>query len=278
LSAVLPPDEGALVEQALTAARDELFHAGEHEASATPRPHHVDWADALLAMADRSLGGQRRPHRDRHLVLLHIGAQAQGTEGTDAQGTGSTSTGGQASDGDQASIGGHLHLGPALDPGLRRFLSCDSRVRVVFEEGGRPISVGRAFRTVPDRTRILVEERDRGCRVPGCDRSRWLHIHHVRHWEDGGVSDTSNLLCLCQTHHRLHHLAKLGMSGNADEVDGITFTDERGRILTNCGRPVPPGQPIEEAARRLDIPIGAWSPPTGERFDPHWVHFNEAAC
>ena len=42
-------------------------------------------------------------------------------------------------------------------------------------------------------------------------------------------------------------------------------------------RPVPPGQPIEAAARHLDIPAGAWSLPTGERFDPHWVHFNEAA-
>ncbi len=29
LSAELPPDEGALVERALMAARDELFHAGD---------------------------------------------------------------------------------------------------------------------------------------------------------------------------------------------------------------------------------------------------------
>jgi len=246
-----------------------------------------------VSMADRSLGGQRRPHRDRHLVLLHIDTQAQDTEArnigspaaddassTTASGSKATfvATGGQASASGQGRIGGHLHLGPALDPGLRRFLSCDSRIRVVFEDGGRPVSVGRAFRIVPDRTRIVVEERDRGCRVPGCDRSRWLNVHHVAHWEDGGTSDTSNVICLCQTHHRLHHLGKLGISGNADEVDGITFTDERGRILTSCGRPVPPGQPIEAAAQRLDIPAGSWSPPTGERLDPHWVHFNEAAC
>jgi hypothetical protein len=32
-----------------------------------------------------------------------------------------------------------------------------------------------------------------------------------------------------------------------------------------------------EAARRLDIPAGAWSHPTGERFDPYSVHFSEQA-
>jgi len=254
LSAELPADEGALVERALIAARDELFHAGEHDATASPTPSDVSWADALVAMADRSLGATSRPHRDRNLVLLHVGTEANGE------------------------TGGHLHLGPGLSDGLRRFVGCDARVRPVFEAGGRPVSVGRALRTVPDRTRIVIEERDRGCRVPGCERDRWLHIHHVTHWEDGGGSDTPNLIALCHRHHRLHHLGRLGISGNADDPDGMIFADERGRRLDPCGRAVPPGQPVELAARRLDIPVGAWSHPTGERFDPSWVHFNETAC
>jgi hypothetical protein len=46
LSAVLPPDEGAVVEQALSEAREELFRAGEHEKGAHPCPADVSWADA----------------------------------------------------------------------------------------------------------------------------------------------------------------------------------------------------------------------------------------
>lgn len=148
-------------------------------------------------------------------------------------------------------------------------MRCDARVRTVLEEGGRAVSVGRAFRTVPERTRIVVEDRDRGCRVPGCDRSRWLHVHHIRHWEDGGPTDTANLLALCQFHHRLHHRGGLGITGNADDPDGVVFTDERGRPLAASGRPVPPGDP--------PWPPGNWIHPTGERFDPSWswVHFDE---
>jgi hypothetical protein len=109
-----------------------------------------------VAGADRSLapGASIRPHRDRPLVLLHVEAR-------------------------EGEVGGHVHLGPGLPQGLRRFLSCDSRVRPVLEAGGNAVSVGRVFRTVPERTRSVVEDRDRGCRVPGCERSRWLHVHHL---------------------------------------------------------------------------------------------------
>ncbi|MDP1807245.1 MAG: DUF222 domain-containing protein, partial [Acidimicrobiales bacterium] len=87
LSAVLPPDEGALVERALTAARDELFRAGEGDPA--PRtipdmartPNSVSWADAFLSMAERSLGAgaTQRPHHERHMVLLHVGTEGEGT-------------------------------------------------------------------------------------------------------------------------------------------------------------------------------------------------------
>jgi hypothetical protein len=255
LSAKLPADEGALVDWALRSARDELFRAREHGPGPHPAPSDVSWADALVAVADRSMAATAacRPHHDRHLVLLHVETGADGA------------------------VGGHLHLGPGLDQGLRRFVGCDARIRPVLEAGGRPVSVGRAFRTVPDRTRVVIEDRDRGCRVPGCDRSRWLHVHHVVHWEDGGTSDTANLIALCQRHHRLHHLGQLGINGDADDPDGVVFTDERGRMLDRAGRPVPPRRPVEQAAARLGIPAGTWSHPTGERLDPSWIDFDERA-
>ena len=262
LSAVLPPDEGALVERALMAARDELFRAGEGDPAPCTlpdmpsRPDSVSWADAFVAMAERSLGAgaTQRPHHERHMVLLHVGSEAEGATGA------------------------HLHLGPGLSEGLRRFVGCDARIRPVLEAGGKAVSVGRAFRTVPERTRVVIEERDRGCRVPGCDRSRWLHIHHMQHWEDGGTTDTPNLLALCRKHHRLHHLGHLGIGGDADDPAGVFFTDHRGYRLDSSGRPVPPRRPVEAAAAGLGIPAGAWSHPSGERLDPGAVSFHEPAA
>jgi hypothetical protein len=234
----------------LATAGDELFRAGQHDDGPQPQRASVSWADALVAVADRSLAptAASRPHRDRHLVMLHI----------------------EAAEGE---TNGHLHLGPVLSQGLRRFLSCDSGVRTVLEAGGRAVSVGRAFRTVPERTRLVMEDRDRGCRVPGCERSRWLHVHHINHWEDGGVTDTPNLLCLCSRHHRLHHLGKLGIRGDADGLGGLVFTDERGRLLMGSSPPTPAR---EDTRQRLAVPAGSWTHPTGEPLDLRWVQFNEA--
>ena len=240
LSAELPADEGAVWEKALTEARDELFRAGEAGPGPGAKAADVSWADAFVSVVETSLAAVAvaHPHRDRTMVHLHVGT-----------------------------TGGHLHLGPGLSEGLRRDIGCDSRVRPVFEEAGKAVSVGRAFRTVPDRTRMVIEERDRGCRVPGCDRSRWLHVHHMTHWEDGGGTDTPNLICLCQHHHRLHHRGMLGITGDGDDPNGVVFTDHRGRRLASCGKAAPPGD--------TPPPAGNWTPPGGEPLDRWAIYFNE---
>ncbi len=102
----------------------------------------------------------------------------------------------------------------------------------------------------------------------GCGRTKWLQCHHIVHWEDGGPTDTANLVALCSPHHRLHHRGRLGIEGDADDPDGLVFTDHRGRRLTGVGRPAPPGQV------RL---AGHWVHPSGERLESHWVYFNEPA-
>ena len=231
-SALLPPDEGALVEKALEAARQSRYD----EATDAGSRRELTWADALVELAERSLGpvAVTRPHHDRHMVLLHLREE-----------------------------GSHLHLGPGLPQSLRRYLGCDGWVRPVIDRGAVATSVGRALRIVAWRTRVAVEERDRGCRVPWCDHGRWLQVHHIVHWEDGGLTDTANLVCLCARHHRLHHQGRLGISGNADDPDGLVLTDERGRRRTGSGQPAPPG----------DLRItGSWTPPSGERLQRRWVH------
>jgi len=238
LSAVLPADEGALVERALTVARQRLFGGDADRSDAS---NTVSWADALLAMAETSLAAEAiaRPHYDRHLVI-HVGADTDGR--TNA----------------------HVHLGPALPDSLRRFMTCDAKARVQADIDGKPLSVGRKARIVADRTRLAIEERDGGCRVPGCERTRWLHVHHIVHWEDGGATDTANLLALCGRHHRLHHRGQLGISGDGNRPDGIAFTDARGRPLAPSGRPRPPTEPPQ---------TGTWTHPTGERLDDRWIDF-----
>ena len=240
LSALLPPDEGALVERALDVARRGLAEEGDHGVDGVDRP---TWADALVGMADRSLGATAagRPHSDRHLVVVHLR-------------------------GDDGGPRANLHLGPPLPDALRRLVGCDGRARPVTEVGGVALSVGRTQRIVPERTRLAVEDRDGSCRVPGCERTRWLQVHHVTHWEDGGPTDTANLVALCSRHHRLHHLGELGIAGNADDPGGMEFSDSRGRRLTGCGRPAPP--------EGVNI-SGTWVHPSGERIDPRWVHFSQ---
>ena len=50
-----------------------------------------------------------------------------------------------------------------------------------------------------------IKERDQHCVWPGCTQSRHLHIHHIKHWADGGATSVSNGACLCSGHHRLVH-------------------------------------------------------------------------
>ena len=142
-------------------------------------------------------------------------------------------------------------------------LLCDGVVQPVWEREGVPFSVGRTQRIVPERTRRLVERRDRGCRVPGC-RGRFVEVHHIVHWLEGGDTDTANLISLCPFHHRLHHQGVLGIAGNADVFDGVVFTDARGDPIPGSGTPiVPTGSP--------PMPDVAYRPPLAGRFDWNWI-------
>lgn len=64
-----------------------------------------------------------------------------------------------------------------------------------------------AFRRAPTpRLRMKIFDRDqRRCRIcgrrPDDNTDLVLHIHHIRPWEKGGVTDPSNLITLCHTCH-----------------------------------------------------------------------------
>ena len=246
LSANLNIDDGRIVEAALTERRDALFamqHGagdGEHEQpdQDVSNEHVVTWADALVDVAERSLGAvESRPRRDRYRTWLHIDV----TSGT------ATTTDGWR-----------------IPMALTEHLTCDGIVQPVWETDGVPFSIGRAQHIVPARTRRVIERRDRGCRAPGCAAERFVEIHHIVHWLDGGTTDTSNLVSLCPRHHKLHHRGVLGISGNADQIDGIVFTDAEGRVIAGRQPPVIPTGPPP-------TPANCYRTPVNGRLDWSWL-------
>jgi len=253
----LPADEGQIVEEALKASRDRLHDAQRAAAKARAEAdgrstsgtdgelgiEPVGWADALVGLAHSALDTDAAGAEvsSRPGVLLHLRAPVDGDTWR-----------------------AEMHMGPALPPSMRRYLTCDCDISAVWERDGHPAQIGRSQRIVPRRIRRLVEHRDGGCRVPGCDSHLWVEVHHIIHWEDHGDTVTWNLLCLCAHHHRLHHQGLLGITGNADIPDGVVFTTATGSILRPSGTPIPP------TAMPTATPYDG---PTGERLQKHWVTF-----
>jgi hypothetical protein len=218
LRGLLPADVGAGLDTALRAQLDALWgerRAGAASESSDDRDTTPTLLDALARLTDvaQHAEAEARPHSQRTKTVIHV---------------------------DLASKVGRFQMGPALPASVRRYLTCDSTFQTVYEAFGQALGVGRTTQQIPARTRLIVEQRDCGCRVPGCG-GRYVQIHHVVHWEDGGVTETWNLIALCPQHHRAHHHGRLGISGNnADDPDGITFTDRFGRTLEPRPRPAPP--------------------------------------
>jgi hypothetical protein len=255
----LPADEGQVVEEALKASRDRLHDVQRTAAKARAEAEgrrttgtdaelgveRVSWADALVGVAHSVLSHSASGAEvaSRPGVLLHLHAPV----------------------GDAETWRAEMHMGPALPDAMRRYLTCDCDISAVWHSEGHPVQVGRTQHVVPRRIRRLVEHRDGGCRVPGCDSSLWVQVHHIVHWEDHGETVTWNLICLCGHHHRQHHQGLLGITGNADEPDGVVFTTATGRTLEPAGRPIPPTAMPD---------VVAYDGPTGETLQKHWVIFN----
>ncbi len=236
LTGRLDADAGMIVHAALDEARDRLFQRGEFGAGL---------ADALCEMAQASLDSVADPaRRSRFRVNLFINTDRGERNMADAAGWN-------------------------VPDAIRRYLTCDATITPVFVDNGLPVSVGRAQYVVPVRTRTIIEQRDHGaCRVPGCDATLGLEVHHLVHWEHGGRTDTDNLLLVCGKHHRMHHRGRLDITGNAEQPDGLEFRNQRGRVIAASGAaPNPPtGSPPKPAA--------VYSHPDGGRMDTAQIYFN----
>jgi hypothetical protein len=148
---------------------------------------------------------------------------------------------------------------------IARFLGCDAEVMVASYRMGQLIGIHPTERTVSRALRRAIERRDQGCTHPLCTQRGFLHVHHLRHWEDGGATVPANLLCLCPTHHREHHQGEFTIDGSP-ERGGLRF-------LNRWGRPIePPGTGSPDPVR-IDEP-SPFQPPYGERLSRHWFAWN----
>ena len=248
LRADLPADEGALVQKALESARDEVFHERAGDDARSVRGT-ATWADALVRTAEHALDaldpacrrGEARGERAQ--IIIHLNGRSDG-DGT-----------------------ARIHLGPQLPDGLRRYLCCDAKVRAVIEgTTGAVLGISPLEPTVNPRLRRIIEERDQGCRYPGCSQRRWVQVHHIVHREDGGLTITRNLCSLCPFHHRLHHQGAFHIEGDPEQPGGLRFTDHWGHDIgpPHHGPLAPPRYGVDHD----------FAPPLGEPLESRWFSWN----
>lgn len=236
------PDEAATVWTAL-----------EHEAKRASDTR-LDRVDGLVAMSQAALRGTS-PDRAPVEVVLTVPAAALRTPATPA-----TSEGAAA--GDPAALDDAIAVfqdGTCVSAETSRRLACDAAVvQVVEDPDGKPLSVGRARRTIPAALKRALSHRDGTCRFPGCSNRLYLDGHHLRHWADGGETGLDNLCLLCRRHHTFVH----EHGYRIESRDGqLTFLDARGRpVPAEAPRPpcrLDPVAAIVAANRRGGIEIMA---------------------
>lgn len=153
----------------------------------------VTMAEAVCAASRSADGPVYAPTAD---VVVHVSARTLVTGDEDA-------------DEDAlpvAAAATRLDDGPALSAACAQRLACDGRVRLaVHASDGRTLDVGRWRRRPTAAQKTALWHRDRGCAVPGCGRTRFLHAHHVTPWSRGGHTSMDNLVLLCGEHHRALH-------------------------------------------------------------------------
>jgi hypothetical protein len=191
----LAPEVGAVLAQALIAARETLYQRTRAQSGAIHAPDvsaetptmAQQQADAMGLLAETALHHGIDPGApgERYQVVVHVDAPV--LEDPDAPGQSA------------------LEDGARVSAETSRRLACDAS-RVVMQHGrdGRVVEVAARTRTIPPALRRALHHRDRGCRFPGCG-SRFGQGHHIRHWAHGGPTKLSNLAMLCRRHHRAVH-------------------------------------------------------------------------
>jgi len=175
------------------------------------RPLEERQADALSDLASVELAADAEP--DLATVVVHCDASALVDE--------------SAEDTALASI----QLGPLVAQSTVLRLCCDGRIQlVVDDEHGATIKVVRTEHAIPRWMRRTILHRDGRCRFPGCERTAFLHLHHLIFHSNGGLTEEANLAAVCTFHHRLLHEGGWTVEGNPHGE--LTWRSPRGILRT----------------------------------------------
>jgi len=271
----LEPEVGAVVMQALAAARDAVYGrrrtndvpagtsgvpAGTSVRDGSPEAPTMEQqqADALALVAETALHRGMDPGApgERYQVVVHVDTQVLAD--VDAPG--------------QSVLDG----GARVPAGTSQRLACDaSRVVMRHDADGRITEVSARTRTIPPALRRALHHRDKGCRFPGCGLP-FGQGHHIRHWAHGGPTKLSNLAMLCRRHHRAVHEEGYQVERQADGA--LCFRRPDGRLLPEvaapAGVPANPSDTVraENDARGVQIDARTSMPGwQGERLDVGWA-------
>jgi len=207
VSVELPLEAGELIEKALDKARDD-------ECLTIPDLVDTSWskrqADAFVTMLKEYLqddSKETRSSSDNFLVNIHV---------------------------DQSALAGGVGRSSVPIETVKR-LCCDGHAVVMTEtKDGEPLSIGRKSRVVPKGIERAVRARDNNtCRFPGCRNKRFVDIHHIEHWANGGETAVEQLMLLCSKHHTLIHEG--GFRIEKDFQDNWTFFRPDGIAVPEIG-------------------------------------------
>ena len=224
LTCCLPAETGAMVMKALDIAIEGL-PIYEDVPAGTPKqivPYSRRRADALARIAESFLAHDvlESPGTDRQQIVVHVAAETLR----------------------RGSVGCcQIEDGPAIPAETARRFSCDATVITLVEDkDGEPLNVGRKTRNISAPLRRLLTARDKGCRFPGCCNARYIDMHHIKHWANGGETRPSNLLSLCRFHHRAVHEG--GFNVVVLDDGALRFVRPDGeavdRVIPGCQQPL----------------------------------------
>src|SRR5438094_6636147 len=240
----LAPEAGAVLLQALAAARETLYQQrrqrvdnGNNVSAETPAleqqepPLEQQQADALTLLAESALHQGIEPGApgERYQVVVHVDAAVLADPDAPGQSV--------------------LEDGVRVSAETSQRLACDAS-RVVMHHGrdGRVVEVAARTRTIPPALRRALHHRDRGCRFPGCV-VRFGEGHHIRHWAQGGPTTLSNLAVLCRRHHRAVH--EEGYQVDRLPDGQLRFRRPDGQLLPEAPRsPEVAGDPVQAVRAR----------------------------
>jgi len=191
VSGKFDPISASILKSKIGRLVENMFHSGDKEVSVEVmpwiEPNDHRQAQALIALVNgASESASDVPARAE--IVVHVDLKTL-QHGLHAGGTCRTA------------------LGADLPVETVRRLACEAEILPVVLDGRSvPIDVGRSKRLATVHQRRALEAIYPTCAIPDCEMIfDNCNVHHIEYWENGGLTDLSNMVPLCSRHHHAAH-------------------------------------------------------------------------